>query len=115
MLSRSDPHVNAIATGAFRDRRGIDATVPERERGQTSLATRRLLVSDAWNRLEDAAAVAFTRTARAMHAGDIAPIRGDLAGVGYLPDVAKRLSVRMAHLLVQRLSPASIADRKSVV
>ena len=31
VLSRSDSHANAIATGVFRVRRGIDATVPERE------------------------------------------------------------------------------------
>ncbi|MGE0854135.1 MAG: Ti-type conjugative transfer relaxase TraA [Hyphomicrobiaceae bacterium] len=108
-LSQSDPHANAIATGAFRDRRGIEVPATERERAQTALATRRLLVSDAWNRLEDAAAVAFARSARAIHVGDVAHIRRGLVAVGYLPDIARRMAVRMGHLMVQRLSPAAIA------
>lgn len=109
VLSRSDPHANAIATGAFRDRRGIEVPATEHERARTSLATRRLLVSDAWNRLEDAAAVAFARSARAVHLGDVARIRRDLVGIGYLPDVARRMAARMGHLMVQQLSPAAIA------
>ncbi len=110
VLSRSDPHANAVATGAFRDRRGIEVPATERPRAQTTLATRRLLASDAWNRLEDAAAVAFARSARAIHLGDVAHIRRDLVGVGYVPDVAKRMALRMGHLMVQRLSPVAIAD-----
>jgi Ti-type conjugative transfer relaxase TraA len=108
-LSRSDPQANAIPTDAFRDRRGIDRPASVRERAATALATRRLLVSDAWNRLEDAAALAFARSARTVHVGDVVRIRRDLVGVGYLPSVAKRLAVRVAHLMVHRLSPASIA------
>ena len=108
-LSRSDPHANAVATGAFGERRGIEVPATERARAQTTLATRRLLVSDAWNRLEDAAAVAFARSARAIHLGDVAHIRRDLVGVGFLPDVAKRMAIRMGHLMVQRLSPVAIS------
>jgi Ti-type conjugative transfer relaxase TraA len=108
VLSRSDPHANALAT-AFRDRRGIDAAVSEREKTATTLATRRQLVSDAWNRLEDAAALAFARVARPVHLGDVARVRQDLAGVGYLPAVARHLAARMAWAMVHRLSPQAIA------
>jgi hypothetical protein len=100
---------NAVATDVFRDRRGIDRPASERERAATALATRRLLVSDAWNRLEDAAALAFARSARTVHGADVVRIRSDLVGVGVLPVVAKRVAMRTAHLMVQRLSPASIA------
>ena len=109
VLSRSDPHANALTTGAFRDRRGIDAAVSERERTATTLATRRQLVSDAWNRLEETAALAFAQAARPVHLGDVARVRQDLAGVGYLPSIARRLAEQMAWAMVHRLSPQAIA------
>ena len=52
----------------------------------------RLLVSDAWNRLEEAAAVAFARTAREVKAGVAVFIRQDLVDIGYLPAMAHRLA-----------------------
>jgi Ti-type conjugative transfer relaxase TraA len=110
LLSRSDPHANALGVGDFRERRGIDVAVTDRERAATSIATRRLLVSDAWNRLEDAAAVTFAKGARTVHLRDVVAMRRDLVRIGYLPDVARRFAVRLAHLMVQRLTPRAIAS-----
>ena len=36
-------------------------------------------------------------------------MRRDLVATGYLPAVARRFALRLAHLMVQRLSPRAIA------
>jgi Ti-type conjugative transfer relaxase TraA len=111
VLSRREEHGNAIATDDYRERRGLGAFVPEREKGALTAATRRALLSGLGDRLAAAIAPLAMKTARPVALGDIPALRRDLARVSSLRASARRLARAIAHLMAERLTPTAIAQR----